>query len=83
MMYVSPRTLRKAARRAAAAVGADVAVLIVAHEGELHVSSSETMRACGQMLERALNDWRAAASPDERRAATAYRGARRAESDRR
>jgi len=59
-LNVEPKALRKSARRAAAVHGADGAVLIVVAGGEMHLGCTHSLDFLGAVLEKALNDWRAA-----------------------
>jgi hypothetical protein len=55
-----PKAVRKSTRRAAALHGAAGAVLVlVSPEGAPHLGCTHSMAWLGQVLERALNDWRA------------------------
>lgn len=62
----SPKAVRKATRRAAAVLGADGAVLLVVHDGEVHLGCTHSIDWLGQVLEKALNDWRGAKTDAER-----------------
>ena len=62
----TPRAIRKYARRAAAVAGADGAVLLLVHDGEIHLGCTASIDWCGKVLEKALNDWRGAMTDHER-----------------
>jgi hypothetical protein len=63
-LNVEPKAMRKGARRAAAVHGAEGAVLIVVAGGEVHLGCTHSLEFLGAVLEKALNDWRAAATRD-------------------
>jgi hypothetical protein len=61
-----PKALRKQTRRAAALLGADGGVLIVVSDGEVHLGCTHAPDWLGEVLEKALNDWRAAYTEAQR-----------------
>lgn len=60
------KALRKTARRAAALHGAEGAVVVLVHEGQSYLASTHSIDFIGAVLEKALNDWRAAKIEQER-----------------
>ena len=64
-----PKALRKTARRAMAVHGAAGAVVVViAPDGACHLGCSHSMEFLGKVLEKALNDWKAAQLDAQRNA---------------
>lgn len=61
-----PKSMRKFARRAAAISGAEGAVLLLVNDGGIHIGCTASLEWCGEVLEKALNDWRGAATDVER-----------------
>lgn len=61
-----PKAIRKYTRRAAAVAGADGAVLVLVSDGEVHLGCTHSIAWLGQVLEKALNDWRGAMTDHER-----------------